>query len=326
MLDDLVDVIETLKARIASHRDALGGNEYRTRVSLIDPLLGALGWHTADPEVVRLEYGTDSVIESDDQVDYALLQEGVPLVLVEAKRGSRNLDNRKYFKQLFDYFGKTPSAKIGILTNGIQYRFYSDLKYTNVLHSKPFLEIDVTNLSPGEKEILECFSREKYNLEKAIRLSRELGEEYMEDSRISDRGNNAVPMRKKVTGIPAVPPVSVDGWTPLNKIVPYSKMPPPSAVKLPDGTVVGIPNWKQVFVEVAEYLVRHGILTSDRCPISPLKSFGIHTQPYHPAATRQLSNGLYWRCFGGAASVKRNTTKLMDVLGQDPSQLRLKTR
>ena len=55
MLDELVDVIETLKARIDVHRDTLQANETRTRVALIDPLLCALGWNTADPSLVTVE-------------------------------------------------------------------------------------------------------------------------------------------------------------------------------------------------------------------------------------------------------------------------------
>ena len=39
MLDELVDVIETLKSRINEHRAVLQGNEAQTRLSLIDPLL-----------------------------------------------------------------------------------------------------------------------------------------------------------------------------------------------------------------------------------------------------------------------------------------------
>ena len=39
MLDDLVDVIETLQRRINDHGPSLRENETRTRMALIDPLL-----------------------------------------------------------------------------------------------------------------------------------------------------------------------------------------------------------------------------------------------------------------------------------------------
>ena len=48
MLDELVGTIETLKARISEHRSILQASEAQTRLSLIDPLLRALGWDTDD--------------------------------------------------------------------------------------------------------------------------------------------------------------------------------------------------------------------------------------------------------------------------------------
>ena len=56
MLDDLVAVIETLKARIEQHRADLQSNEIRTRTALIDPLLAVLGWDVSDPGLVTPEY------------------------------------------------------------------------------------------------------------------------------------------------------------------------------------------------------------------------------------------------------------------------------
>ena len=43
MLEDLVQVIETIQRRIVEHRPSLSGNETRTRMALIDPLLTVLG-------------------------------------------------------------------------------------------------------------------------------------------------------------------------------------------------------------------------------------------------------------------------------------------
>ena len=81
-LDDLVSVIETLQQRIREHGDALHQNEYRTRMALIDPLLTALGWDTADPSLVMPEYSV-----SGQRVDYALLgRDSKPAATLEAKK------------------------------------------------------------------------------------------------------------------------------------------------------------------------------------------------------------------------------------------------
>ena len=59
-LDDLTGVIETLQQRIRQHGPiTLRANETRTRMALIDPLLCALGWNTADPALVTPEYRVD---------------------------------------------------------------------------------------------------------------------------------------------------------------------------------------------------------------------------------------------------------------------------
>ena len=87
MLDDLIQTIETLKERIRKHKDYLGAYEVRTRVSLIDPMLRALGWDVDDPDLVQVEPKTDN-----GWADYALL--GVshrPVAFVEAKKLSANI-------------------------------------------------------------------------------------------------------------------------------------------------------------------------------------------------------------------------------------------
>ena len=55
MLDDLVQTIETLKQRVKDHRSDIENYESRTRVTLIDPLLCALGWDVSDPSIVQIE-------------------------------------------------------------------------------------------------------------------------------------------------------------------------------------------------------------------------------------------------------------------------------
>ena len=81
MLDDLVAVIEIVKARIVQHKADLQANETRTRTALIDPLLRALGWDVSDPSLVTPEYALQG-----KWVDYALIGDGGPAVLVEAKK------------------------------------------------------------------------------------------------------------------------------------------------------------------------------------------------------------------------------------------------
>ena len=87
MLDDLVAVIETLKVRIQQHQGSLQSNEIRTRTALIDPLLTALGWDVADPNLVTPEYDV-----SGKRADYGLLKkDGKPRSCSGSQEAGRTL-------------------------------------------------------------------------------------------------------------------------------------------------------------------------------------------------------------------------------------------
>ena len=126
-LDALVSVIESLQERIKRDHDTIGADETRTRTALIDPLLSALGWDTANPAMVIPEYRIGNM-----KVDYALLKvpkdrrKPQPVVLVEAKRMIEYLgDHRRgdHRRQLFNY-AYTAGVKYGCLTNGARWVLY----------------------------------------------------------------------------------------------------------------------------------------------------------------------------------------------------------
>ena len=80
-LESLLKLVETLRDRIDEHGNTLRQSEALTRYALIDPLLRELGWDTADPALVIPEYR--SGVGSSD---YALLANGKPMMMVEAKK------------------------------------------------------------------------------------------------------------------------------------------------------------------------------------------------------------------------------------------------
>lgn len=59
-------------------------NEAQTRNYLIDPFLHLVGWNTHDPNQVAIEFKPDFA-KTHERVDYALLHEEQPVVLIEAK-------------------------------------------------------------------------------------------------------------------------------------------------------------------------------------------------------------------------------------------------
>ena len=73
-----------------------------------------------------------------------VLKDGEVVMLFECKSVSTNLD-KVTPTQLFRYFAVT-KARIGVLTNGILYRFFSDLEAPNKMDSKPFLEFNLLDI------------------------------------------------------------------------------------------------------------------------------------------------------------------------------------
>lgn len=87
-LENLLILIEKLQERIDSHGDALRQSEALTRYALIDPLLRELGWNTEDPDMVIPEYSSGG-----GRSDYALCEEGKPVIMLEAKKLDRSLND-----------------------------------------------------------------------------------------------------------------------------------------------------------------------------------------------------------------------------------------
>ena len=87
-LEGLLALVERLRERIDVHGATLRGNEALTRSALIDPLLRELGWDTSDPHMVMPEYKL-----GNGRADYALLSNGSPMVILEAKSLESPLQN-----------------------------------------------------------------------------------------------------------------------------------------------------------------------------------------------------------------------------------------
>lgn len=153
---------------------AMKGNiftEEATKMSLIVPLFQLLGYDVFNPTEFCPEYTADVGIKKGEKVDYAILENGAPAILIECKSCSEQLD--KHSSQLFRYFGTTP-AKFGILTNGIVYRFYTDLEESNKMDLVPFLEIDMMNLKDSSINELKKFCKDSFDKEKIFSTAEEL--------------------------------------------------------------------------------------------------------------------------------------------------------
>jgi len=146
--------------------------EEATKTALVMPFLAALGYDVFDPAEVVPEFTADVGTKKGEKVDYAVVQDGDPVMLVECKKAGMSLEGAS-IHQLFRYFSVTP-ARIALVTNGIQYRFFADLEKPNLLDSRPFLELDL--LAPQDTAIKEVqkLAKGSFNLETMLSSATEL--------------------------------------------------------------------------------------------------------------------------------------------------------
>ena len=156
---------ETLAAYIKRVRelvDHVRDSEQATKHSLIGPLFTLLGYDMTDPRQVMPEFKCDFGKErSRLPIDWAFMRDGKPMFFVEAKAAGKKLTG--YDEQLADYFAKAPEAKMGILTNGVTWRFFTDLSSANIMDKEPFVKWDVLNDEHPPIEFLTVLQRESYN-------------------------------------------------------------------------------------------------------------------------------------------------------------------
>lgn len=150
--------------RVKKITDSISTEE-ATKTSLIMPFFSLLGYDVFNPNEFTPEYTADVGIKKGEKVDYAIILNNQPTILIEAKSVNENL--QKHGSQLFRYFGTT-SAKIGILTNGIVYKFFTDLDETNKMDSTPFLEINVLDLKETDINELKKFCKESFDINTVI--------------------------------------------------------------------------------------------------------------------------------------------------------------
>jgi len=164
------ETIKQLAERVSLLKNTVSTEE-ATKMSLIVPMFQALGYDIFNPLEFCPEYIADVGIKKGEKVDYAILNNGEPLILIECKSCTENLD--KHGSQLYRYFG-TSKAKFGILTNGIIYKFYTDLEEINKMDLVPFLVIDLDNLKDSSINELKKFCKANFDQDKIFSTAEEL--------------------------------------------------------------------------------------------------------------------------------------------------------
>ncbi|MGL9971515.1 type I restriction endonuclease [Enterococcus sp. DIV1420a] len=169
-LDKFKDDLRKLGKKITSSEYSIETEE-ATKTSLILPFFQLLGYDIFNPTEFIPEFTADVGIKKGEKVDYAIVLEEKPAILIEAKSITEELT--KHDSQLFRYFGTT-NSKFGILTNGKKYKFFTDLDEPNKMDSTPFLVIDITNIKENQIPELAKFHKDNYDIDNITHSASEL--------------------------------------------------------------------------------------------------------------------------------------------------------
>ena len=170
-LEKIKDAIEKVLDRKEVVR---GRGEESTKQAMILPMLEALGYDIWNPSEVCPEVEADTTVRKGSQkekVDYAIILGGVPRIFIEAKSLDESLDG--HHGQLKRYFNTTTTVSLGILTNGIEYRFFTDTREQNIQDDEPFFTVNFESVDQG-LDVLARFQKSVFSAEAIREFATEL--------------------------------------------------------------------------------------------------------------------------------------------------------
>ncbi|MGV9003264.1 type I restriction endonuclease [Flavobacterium sp.] len=156
-LKALADKINQLKDKITT--------EESTKHAFVLPFINILGYDTFNPTEVVPEFTADLGLKKGEKVDYAIIQNDEPILIIECKNWKENLS--VHGSQLFRYFHVT-KTRFALLTNGITYQFFTDLDEKNKMDQKPFLEFNITSLKENTVNEIAKFHKTSFDVNNIV--------------------------------------------------------------------------------------------------------------------------------------------------------------
>ena len=255
-LDDLKETIEMLRERIQAHRAYLEGYETRTRQALIDPMLRALGWDVENPNSVELEYGIKR-----KWADYALMESGGPIAVIEAKALGRALNDDEKMQAL--NYANMDGIDYMAVTNGDHWQMFDVFK-RGQLDNRILMEFQLTRDEPYACA-LQALGLWRPNL--ASDKPQEAATPVMIEKPAHAESASTI---SEPSSENEVAELSNNGdWMPLTslKIEKGQKPPANTKIKFPDLSTKPLKHWSDLLVNVAEHLLEIGKLSAEICPI-----------------------------------------------------------
>lgn len=161
----LYEALSRIAEQVARQRNLMNNEEATLQVS-IRPFIEALGYDFRNLSEVTPQYTADPRQSGTERVDYAILREHRPIILIEAKAANVSL-TENIWRQLHNYFN-AEEVRFGLLTNGLEYHFYTDLKKRNIMDKQPYMTVDMLNLDKRNVPELEGLTKSGFNADRII--------------------------------------------------------------------------------------------------------------------------------------------------------------
>ncbi len=256
-LSNLSETINQVKDSAAQYRTTLQRNEAATRAVLIDPVLQALGWDTANIYMVEVEKVLDQ-----SRVDYALYdRNGNVSGIVEAKQLGANLSDNTITMTMVRYAYNFGTKRI-FVTDGLIWQYVTigepghiDIDTVNfakdsAVDCAAFLvdRLDAARFWPEEQTIDELAQRITQLESTLATLQKELSQQPKAASEKPIRNNPAsiaasLPAHHEVPTLPEdIPFVDLAAIGDATHTSPYM-------LRLPDNSTIKLSRWKDVLLE-----------------------------------------------------------------------------
>ena len=319
-LDDLKETIETLRERIQAHRPYLEGYETRTRQVLIDPMLRTLGWDVGDPNSVELEYGIKR-----KWADYALMESGRPIAVVEAKSPRETPLNDDEKMQALNYANMDGIDYMAV-TNGDHWQMFDVFK-RGQLDDRVLMEFQLTRDEPYACA-LQALGLWRPNLASG-EPKEAVAPVVIKPSH--DESEPATP--EPNSGQEVAEPSNNGDWELLTSLKVEKGQKPPAFIKFSNSSPKPIKNWADLLESVAKHLVETDKLSAQDCPVPVIqrwsKRYLLHTELIHPDSTEfkrkrdigKLRLNIHFSC----PNAWENACWLLERFGVNPSTVLVST-
>ena len=350
-LESLLELVETLQKRIDEHGAALRQSEALTRAALIDPLLRELGWDTANPALVIPEYSLGK-----GKADYALLKDGKPAIVVEAKKLDTSLGDAA--SQGIGYCIEDGIAYFAV-TDGRQWQIYETHKMAPITE-KLTVQFDIAQSPPltclkamalwrpsvaagsvnaAQAPVVQPRPEEQQaEHPEPVPVYSPAAAEQPAQPRISERQSASESMamlrsQKEQSNASQAVPVSTNGghdeeWIPLPNLNVRRGDTAPIEIEFPDGSRTQTGRWNRVLVESIRWLANSNFINGNHYPIRYGSRYILSDSPIHPNGS-EFKYSIFVGPFAietnySAPDCVRNAIIITRRTGQNPAQFKVR--